>query len=184
MLLTEQDQPVSNSESSDYDMLCFSDDFLNDLPGPYTDEDSDYASYQEPEHQSESWQRSSSSRNIPSTKKDTIPPPPFDTPPKLKTVEYVMKSFPGKDLASLRRLTTALAREAIFGREEMMSRSITGRQKTERLDQDKLDYIKTLVHSRVPQQSNTEFESTWKWCKQSLSKSCQTLRTSAKKKCF
>ena len=188
VLLTEQDQPVqetydlgSNSES-EYDNNCFSDEFFSSLPGPY-DEDSDYVSFQEPESQNELWQQGASSHSTTSSiKNDAIPPPPFNTPPKLKSVEYVMNSNPGTDLASLRKLTTALAREAIFGRDDMITKSIAGRHKTEKLDQEKLDYIKTLVHSRVPHQRSTEFEGTWKWCKQSLSKSCQTLRTGAKKK--
>ena len=48
-----------------------------------------------------------------------IQKPPFDTPPKLLPVERVMMDYPGTDVASLRRLTTALARDAIFGREAL-----------------------------------------------------------------
>lgn len=88
----------------------------------------------------------------------------------------------GADVASLRRLTTALAREAIFGKVELAKRSLTGRNSTEELDKDKVNYIKMLVHSRVPKKSRIEFEDIWKLCKSSLSKSCQTLRNSAKKK--
>lgn len=95
-----------------------------------------------------------------------------------------MKNNPGRDLASLRKLTTALAKEAIFGWEEMMKKSLTGHKDTGELDKNKIDYIKTLVHSRVPNKSDSEFEETWKWCRGLLSKSCQTLRNSAKKKCF
>ena len=60
-----------------------------------------------------------------------------------------MRNNGGTDLVSLRKLTTALAREAIFGREELSKKSLTGRKETEQLDKEKLDYIKTLVHSRV-----------------------------------
>lgn len=113
----------------------------------------------------------------------SIPPPPFSTPPKLRTVEQVMHNYSGTDLAALRKLTTALAREAIFGREALAKRSLSGRSKdSEQLDPQKLDYIKTLVHSRVPNKSDVDFEETWKLCRSSLSKSCQTLRNSVKKK--
>lgn len=94
-----------------------------------------------------------------------------------------MNRYSGTDLASLRKLTTALAREAIFGREELAQKSLSGRNETEQLDKQKLDYIKTLVHSRIPNKSSVDFEDTWKWCRGSLSKSCQTLRN-AKKKCI
>ena len=43
-----------------------------------------------------------------------IPPPP------LKRVEHVMNNLDGTDVASLRNLATALARDAIFGKEEMV----------------------------------------------------------------
>ena len=44
----------------------------------------------------------------------SIPQPPFKTPPKLRTVEQVMHNYSGTGLAALRKLTTALAREAIL----------------------------------------------------------------------
>ena len=47
-------------------------------------------------------------------KSKNIPPPPFLTPPKLKSVEQVMSDVLGSDVASLRLLTTALARNAIL----------------------------------------------------------------------
>ena len=87
----------------------------------------------------------------------------------------------GTDLTSLRRLTTALAREAIFGTDELIKHSLTGRCDTLKLDGEKVNYIKTLVRTRVPNKSKVEFE---EWWKGSLSKSCQTLRSSAKKKMF
>ena len=93
-----------------------------------------------------------------------------------------MHNYSGTGLAALRKLTTALASEAIFGREALVKLSLSGRSDSEQLDPQKLDYIKTLVHSRVPNKSDIDFEETWKICRQSLSKSCQTLRSSAKKK--
>lgn len=50
-------------------------------------------------------------------------------------------------------------------------KSLTGRNETEQLYKQKINYIKTLVQSRVPNKSNAEFE-TQKWCHGSLSKSC------------
>ena len=47
------------------------------------------------------------------------PPPPFNTPPKLHAVEEVMRDHQGTDVNSLRRLATAIAREAIFGKKEL-----------------------------------------------------------------
>lgn len=88
----------------------------------------------------------------------------------------------GCDNASLRKLTTALAREAIFGRDEMAAKSLSGRRNTKELDKAKLDYIKTLVHSRVPKKSKVDFEEIWKQCRGSLSKSCQTLRNNIRNK--
>ena len=93
-----------------------------------------------------------------------------------------MRNNEGTDLASLRNLATALARDAIFGRKEMAKKSLSGRHHTGVLDKEKLDYIKLLVRSRVPNISSIEFEHKWTMCRLSLSKSCQTLRNSAKKK--
>ena len=103
---------------------------------------------------------------------------------KLKSVEQVMRENTGTDTLSLRKLATALAREAIFGRKEMTSKSLSGRYSTEELDKKKVNYIKSLVHSRIPNKSEIEFESIWKQCRGSISKSCQTLRNSEKKKTY
>ena len=76
---------------------------------------------------------------------NSIPPPPFATPPKLQPVEQVMNNYSGCDVASLRTLTTALARDAIFGREELSRSSLSGRKNTDILSLVKQEYIKTLV---------------------------------------
>lgn len=110
-----------------------------------------------------------------------IPPPPFKTPPKLQSVEQVMNNYTGTDVASLRILATALAKEAIFGREEMSKASLSGRKGTGTLSQEKLDYIKTLVKSRVSHKPAVEFEHIWSLCRSSLSKSCQALRHAKRK---
>ena len=93
----------------------------------------------------------------------SIPPvpfntPPFNTPPKLQQVEQVMRDYNGTDVASLRLLTIALARDAIFGKKEMAKKSLSGRKNTGIFSKHKLDYIKTLVRSRVPNKPNVEFE--------------------------
>ena len=108
-------------------------------------------------------------------------PPPFETPPKLTSVEQVLKDYPGTDTEGLKRLALALARDAIFGREEMSKSSLSGRKGTKILSHHKLQYIKTLVHSRVPNKSTIDFEATWKLCRESLTKSCQTLRNKSRK---
>ena len=112
-----------------------------------------------------------------------IPQPPFATPPKLKPVEWVMRNNPGTGKAAIRALTIALARDAIFGREKMARCSLSGRYGTETLDAEKMSYIKSIVCTRVsPDMPNVVFEETWAQCRQSLSKSCQTLRCNAIKK--
>ena len=114
--------------------------------------------------------------------KPAIPQPPFSTPPKLQSVEQVLKNNQGTNLPSLRTLTTALARDAIFGRDEMLKCSLSGRKQTKSLDQEKMNYIKTLVRTRVPDKAQIEFELLWASCRLSLSKCCQSLRTAVKKK--
>ena len=92
--------------------------------------------------------------------------------------------YPGTDVASLRRLTTALARDAIFGREALGRSSLSGKNNTGCLEKHKLDYIKAVVKSRVPNMLEVAFEGIWSKCRSSLSKSCQMMRTNAKKKIF
>ena len=105
----------------------------------------------------------------------TIPPPPFSTPPKLHTMEHVMNKNPRSDVASLRILTVALGRDAIFGKDELATKSLSGRKNMGVLNPDKL--IKTLIYSRVPQKSPVELEYIWTLCRTSLSKPCQMLQT-------
>ena len=111
-----------------------------------------------------------------------VPPPPFETPPKLKPIDRVMKYYKGNDTATLRLLTVALARDCIFGREVLVKRSVGGRQGYDQLDPEKMEYIKALIRSRVPKKPKIEFEHIWGLCRTSLGKSCQGLRMSAKKK--
>ena len=86
-----------------------------------------------------------------------------------------MNDNAGSDIASLRALTTALAKDAIFGREELIKSSLSGRKNTGALSLEKL----TLVRSRIPNKTSVEFEYIWTLCRNSL---CQTLRTNAKRK--
>ena len=83
-----------------------------------------------------------------------------------------MQNHTGSDIASLRMLTTTLAREAIFGREELAHKSCS--QAGENGLHKK--------RSRVPNKSAVEFEHIWMLCRGSLSKSCQVICTSAKRK--
>jgi len=69
-----------------------------------------------------------------------VPPPPFGTPPKLVPVEQVMRDYPGKDLSVLRRMSCALARRSIFGKDALFRSSLRGggKNKTASLDKEKL----------------------------------------------
>jgi len=127
---------------------------------------------------------------LPSRKKENyVPPPHFSTPPKLKPVEQVMRDYPGDSLEALRRLAGALARDAIFGRDTLRRSSLSGRPKKGQttpseipLDEEKMEYIKTVVRSRLPNTSALHFEAIWSKCRNTISKACQTLRDSTKKK--
>ena len=69
-----------------------------------------------------------------------IQKPPFDTPPpKFLPVEGVMMDYPGTDVAFLRRLTTTLARDDIFGREALCRSNLSGKNNTGCLEKHKLD---------------------------------------------
>ena len=110
-----------------------------------------------------------------------VPQPPFSTPPKLLPVERILEENPGKGETQLRQLTTALARDVVFGREALEKCSLSGRKRTDTLDPKKVDYIKSVIRSRVPEMGDVVFECLWTKCRQSLSKSCQALRTKSKK---
>ena len=125
-------------------------------------------------HPSPSWQNGS----VPAS----LVPPPFSTPPKLLQVDDVMKDYPGNDVFTLRRLATALARDAIFGKKALSKSSLSGKNNTGCLEKRKLEYIKTLVRSRVPTMSDVALEELWGKCRSSLSKSCQTFHVAGKKK--
>ena len=112
-------------------------------------------------------QQSTSAQNY------AIPPPPFSTPPKLHAIEEVMRVIPGTDIASLRRLATAVAREVILGKKELQHSSLSGKKRTGSLDKSKLDYIKSILKSRVPNMRVLEYY--WSWSGQSADHHCQSL---------
>ena len=107
---------------------------------------------------------------------DIVPEPPFSTLPGLRPVDQVMAEVPGKSIGELKRLTVALAKQSIFGEEEMARSSLRARRDLLALDEQKVNYIKVLVRSRVPSKSEVDFEAIWKLCRESLSKACQLLR--------
>ena len=72
-----------------------------------------------------------------------------------------MNDRPGTDIQRLRELAIALAKDAIFGKEELIKCSLSGRKHTGTLNQEKLEYIKMAVHSRVPNKPAVEFEYIW-----------------------
>ena len=74
-----------------------------------------------------------------------LQPPPFTTPPKLKPIEQVLADNPGSSVANLRNLALCLARDAIFGRDEMGKCSLSGRKNTCSFDEKTMEYIKTVV---------------------------------------
>ena len=83
--------------------------------------------------------------------------PPFTTPPKLKSIEEVLADNPGNSVANLTNLALSLARDAIFGKDEMAKLSLSGRKNTCSFDKKKMEYIKTVVRSKVPNMSEGEF---------------------------
>ena len=111
-------------------------------------------------------------------------PPPFNTPPKLQTVEDVIRNNNGTEVADLRNLAVSLARDSIFGKQEMIRCSPSGRKNsnTESLDKKKINYIKAVVRSRVPSMSEERFNLVWPLCRGSISKSSQRMCTKAKRK--
>lgn len=108
-----------------------------------------------------------------------IPRPTFETPPKLKPIEHSLQMVSGTDEKSLRLLAVRLARDSIFGEEELGESSLSGRNNTKVLDSEKLDYIRKLIYSRVGEKvGEREFNLIWKnACLHSISKECQRLRS-------
>ena len=110
-----------------------------------------------------------------------MPPPPFSTPPKLLPTDEVMRHYPGESIETLRKMATALAMQSIFGRDALRRSSLRGggKNNTDSLDKEKLDYIKSAVQSRVPNIPSVAFEAIWDKCRYGIGKRCQTLRDSA-----
>ena len=135
------DKPVHSLTPQKFDQDVFSDDFQYDYDwDTTTDEDLEFLSSPPWVSRSSSFSNQTSSGSgselfTPPPPKcatfqpQNIPPPPspFNTPPKLLPVEQVMRDHPGIDVARLRKLTFALAWDAIFGREELARCSLSGR---------------------------------------------------------
>ena len=85
-------------------------------------------------------------------------------------------------MANLRNLALSLARDVIFGRDERYKFSLSDQKNTCCFDEKKVEYIQTVVRSRVPNLSEDEFNAIWGLCKGTIVKSCQTLHTKAKRK--
>ena len=58
-------------------------------------------------------------------------------------------------MASMRMLAVSLARDAVFGREEWAKTSLGSRKGSDLqpANKEKMDYIKTLIYSRMPKKS-------------------------------
>jgi len=98
----------------------------------------------------------------------------------------VIHNYPGESLEDLRRLAGALAHGAIFGRDALKRSNLSGRPKKGQttstqipLDEEKMEYIKAVVRSCVPNFSTLHFEAVWSKYRNTISK---TLCDSAKKK--
>ena len=68
-----------------------------------------------------------------------------------------------------------LASNCIFGDNVLARSSLSGRNKTDKLDPEKLQDLKKMVQQRSSM-SDLEFESVWGKCLESLMKRCQILR--------
>ncbi len=87
----------------------------------------------------------------------------------LVSPKRVMVRFPGRAVGSLRKLTTELALQCVFGQEVLARSSVSGRNNTCQFDPEKLKYIKTIVQGRS-NMNDMEFESVWIKCMESLKK--------------
>ena len=164
--------------------MCMGSSYLDDIIGNIADSDYCSAVMSGIERRNESATSQDERRENEALRlqADEIPPPPFRTPEKLQPIDSILREYQGEQVPTLRLLAVALARDGIFGREVLAKNSLSGRKGTGVLDQAKLEYIKTLVRTRVPKKSDVEFEYIWSLCRGSLSKCCQGLRSSLKKR--
>jgi len=81
-------------------------------------------------------------------------------------------------------MSCALAHQSIFGKDTLFRGNLRGggKNNTASLDKEKLEYIKAVVRTRIPNMSSVAYKAVWDNCKESISKCCQTMRDSAKKK--
>ena len=87
-------------------------------------------------------------------------------------VEEVMNEYSGEQVSQLRKLASALACNSIFGKDALRAGSLRGgrQSKTQSLNKVKLNYIKTVIRTRVPNLSPIEFEAIWEKCHTTISK--------------
>ena len=117
-----------------------------------------------------------------------MPQPPLSQPPSLgplpiprymplKGAEAVLqKNLHLIKKESIGRLVTKLARYTYFG-EDVLSRScVSGTTDKHPLDPQKLYEMKRFLKSKFPQESPTEFETTWAKCIDSLNRLCSYLK--------
>ena len=107
--LSFQQDPYASSQANNQ---SFSDDLLSELENSADDLDLLSSSSSWPD---QAFQQIESSLRYHQQKSLILPPPPFSTPPKLQPVEKVMSEHPGNDVATIRELAIALARDAVFG---------------------------------------------------------------------
>ena len=85
------------------------------------------------------------------------------TPPILKPVEKVMNDQTGNDVATLREVVIALARDAVFGREELIVAGKTQEASIER------NWIILKQYCTPDSQTCCRyFEQIWTLCRQSM----------------
>ena len=121
-------QQHSSCSDATQNLHSLSDDLLTELESGT--EDLDFFTTQ-----SSSW--STPQNNIRTTEINDSTATTISTLPKLLPVEKVMNDCPGTDVSSLRELAKALARDAIFGRDELIKSSLSGRRNIGSLDKKK-----------------------------------------------
>ena len=116
------------------------------------------------------------------------PPPPQPTLPlaPLPIPQYMPLKRPEAVIAqnihylkkdTIGRVATKLARYSYFGEDILARSSVGGAVDRHPLDSQKLGEMKSLLKSKFPQESPTEFESTWARCIESLYRMCNYFRS-------
>ena len=87
-----------------------------------------------------------------------LPPLAFITPHKLVPVKEAIEEYSESDMATLQKLTTALTREAMFGKEEICRSSLRRQNNNGGVNRKTSHYIKTVIKSCVPNMPEVHFE--------------------------